>query len=442
MLIITIKFALEIILSLYGFFKIDDYHYSSNCGTWLFEKLESSKIICFLLCLRVDKYSENESIKIELNSLSPFFLTQNINGSPESRAKKIKIEIDRMISLKDKAEIIESDFTFTIRTSLESDDYQYISEKQMKDFYCFANFFRSVNPDIITFEIVDETSSVLNTDDLHEFIEKNELMIQGIVDNPIHLKLYYNKISTFLNLYSKKKRIMIPTQKRNRFIEFSPLIQLKKINVNERRKTKEGLLFDNLDFPEQNSSLLRIFFFKISPLDFKENSLTNIIEYQFQISTLIGNIPKSWIISKSYSCFNKLTKDLEEQTNGKIDIFDKLVPKAANFKISMERDFILRRKEGLFQYLDHITKKLCYHGDILYNFLNFDSDKGNINTPKYITIPLNPSALIRINSAKINQIEENVKFFHLFDQNFSANPVKILRKLSYHDSGNLLKLKN
>lgn len=428
------------ILSLYALFKIDDYHYSSNFATIFFEKLENSKIIYYLICLKANDNSENTDNRIELNNSikkpSPVPQTQGCNISPSKRAKKIKIKIDKMITLKsDKTQKIEPDFAFRIRSNIDNDNYEYISEKKMKDFRFFANFFRSVNPDLKNLEIFDEIQfndkSVLDTDNLNDFIFKTEIILQEIVDIPIYLNLYYYQISSFLNLHGRK---------RSRFLRLSPLIELRKFDVSKRRKTREGVLFENFDFPDQSPSLIEIFFLKVSPLEYKISS--NNVEYQFQIVHQMGSTPKSWIISKSYSCFKKLNKDLEDQICSKIDLFDVLVPKAANFKTSIQKDFILKRKEGLFQYLDNIIKKTCYHGEILYNFLNFDHEKGNNKTPN-ISFPLKQNILINCNSAKLKQVEESVKFFYVFKEiNKFSNKFSYfsgrLRKISCEESCNIL----
>lgn len=437
-----IRLTLELLLIIYGFFKIDDKKCSRNIATKFLFKLENSKIIQFLLCFKSSRNEENASKLIELDDFdsfpSPLIIYHENIFNNSSQMNKLTIKIDKAVCVKnEKIENNEGNFTLTIKAQTETKQkITYISEKTLKELRIFFNSITNskIDDDIECFFEQD----LHNTDVLFEFISKLEGKLQALVDESLINLKNSNYINNFLNI--KENNTITndhkpPLYRRVKLNDFSPIMKLKKIETTStRRKTKEWINFDISELGEVNSSLLKIFFFQIVPFNFKINLSTKNVEYYFKITNLTSSTDSSWIIIKTYTCFKKLNEDLENSIDSKIKLFDNLVPKAANFKTSMEPEFLDRRMQGLTVYLENIIKKTNFHGEILYNFLNFDNEKGNTNTPKHIYFPNNQSALLKNNSAKLSCFKEQTKLMHIFEErqevSKSSGVFKMKRKQS------------
>lgn len=435
------RLTLELLLIIYGFFKIDDKKYSRNIATKFLFELENSKIIQFLLCFRSLQNEENGTKLIEMDNLDSFpspmiIYHENIPNNPQ--INKLIIKIDKAVCVRsEKLENSEGNFALTIRAQSETKQkITYISEKTLKELRIFFNSItqNKIDDDIECFFEQD----LNNTDILIEFISKLEGKFQNLVDESLLYLKNSNYIAEFLNIkenHSITHDQRPPLCRRVKLNDYSPIMNLKKLEmISTRRKTREWANFDISEIGEMNSSLLKIFFFQIVPLNFKRNLFTNNVEYYFQVTNLTNSTDSSWIITKTYSCFKKLNGDLENFTDSKIKSFDNFVPKAANFKTSMEPEFLERRMQGLAVYLENIIKKTNFHGEILYNFLNFDNEKGNTNTPKHVSFPNNQSALLKNNSAKLSCFKEQTKFMHVFEErqelSKSSGVVRMIRKQS------------
>ena len=168
-------------------------------------------------------------------------------------------------------------------------------------------------------------------------------------------------------------------------------------------------MFQNLEVPyaELDSSLVKNFFFKLVSLEY-ERQTDNQVYYRFQVTNLSAMPPKSWEISKTYQDFKKLHEDLEKQTSEEFLLFNEMMPKIMNMQKSTEFDFLKKRNDALFRYLQALVQRFTCHGEVLYNFIGFDSEKGNPNTPHLLVPFAGPSAYLR--SSPFEKQKENVVF--------------------------------
>ena len=466
------RIFLEICLSLYGYFKHNDFDSLENQNklTKCLDKIEQYHFMRYIF-----NYKEhfNETTKstemksFDSPSISP--ISQETFQSPlknlankKTNENPIKIIIDKYLSLKfnkdspSSSSITRSQQTanvyFCIRTHLSQNEY--VTEKTYTEFYKFFVFLKNsksaenneIQNLIETSTFIDEDPS--NSEKMLLLITQLEEFLQKIINDPGCFCRY--EVLKFFNIIHKRKKPLDLFQNLPRrfsqALDLSPLMNLKKIEITSRRKTREffTLKLENIEmeYSDLSSSLIKQFFFNISAIEYKLNTTTNNTEYCFLITNLSKTpIPKSWKIWKTYSCFKKLNNDLEIETCSKIPNFDAIVPKLSNYHFSNNPQFINKRKDALLQYLQEIVRNFLYHGETLYNFLNFDAEKGNSNNFN-MKSSINISALLQNTSARlVNKSIEEIQFFTKFEDEIKektsnlSNSSKCIKR--YHSLMNL-----
>lgn len=436
LILILLRTTIEFILTIYGYFKLNDTNYDKNFVTQTLDNLENSKLFRFLF---ISKRQINENIQSTelrpiVNSLSnsPNHMKYSKEPPPSTN---IIIRIDRFISYRTDNlagnTVIPSNVFFYIRTY--KDIQYFVSEKSFTEFEKFlvslknkayvnkSEIWDYVNNAKIQEEDLESSEKILP---LISFLED---FLQILVNDPF----YYSKTEVlyFLNIPKKKKKptvlLLTPPRKYTKFIDMSPILTTS-TNKSELY-LKESLPFEIIEdgYSNENSALTKSFILRISALDYKQNSINNTVEFNFQITNLSHLPSKDWIISKTYTCFKNLNEDLENHLGVKIALFDSLVPKLSNYLYLNKPEFLNKRKEALLKYLEAIIKNINYHGEVLYNFLNFDAEKGNSNSSRNLFGYNNQSTKVNCVSAKIlsgklknslfGKYQEEIKFSYNFN---------------------------
>lgn len=380
--------------------------------------------------------SENNQkceMDISIKFKSPTNLRKNVGETP------IIIKLDRFISIKSPIHNNNSNFgkiCYCIRTFIRPD--LYISEKSYAEFRKLLSSIKNL-PNIQNNEASEYIKNIVfseneedmnNSEQMLQLIDKLEDFLQKTVNDPQYFCTF--EVLNFLRILRKNRKPMNLFKRLSRrytqTFELSPLGKLTSnlpLDLEKppliRKKTPDFLqininLFQNLEVPyaELDSSLIKNFFFKLTALGY-ERQADNQVFYRFLVSNLSTIPPKSWEISKPFQCFKQLNEDLEKQTGKEISFFNEMMPKVINMQKSMEYDFLQKRNDALFNYLKALLQKLTFHGEILYHFIGFDTEKGNPNTPHLMVPYAGPSAYLR--SSPFEKHKENLAFQWTFEEN-------------------------
>jgi len=412
-----IKFLIEVLLSLYGYFKLDDFEYPENSFTIFIERIENYSLIGFLFGYKpyTDEFNKSTELKT-IDSMQSSPISEQAM-SPQRILEMndaITIKIDKILSFVNQIDPLKPPKIYLcIRTFISQDVY--ISEKSFHEFYQLFTFLKEfefpeknkIQNFLSNLNFLEEDTS--NSELMLTLISEFEEFLEKIVNKPF--LSCNNEIWKFLKINKKNKKSITcfrMPRKLNRNIPLSPLIlHIKKVESTPMSKTPGS-------FSEMSSSLLsKQVFFAITALDYKRNPIHNYFEYSFQITNLSQNPHQIWVISKTYNGFRQLNNDLEKQTNSKISFFQKIVPKLSNPLDCNEPQFLMKRKEGLLKYLEFVVKNLDFRGEVLNKFLNFDPENWN-NTP-INNFAL--SALLVNNSEKpFDKSKEGIIFSHVFEE--------------------------
>ena len=438
-------------LSVYGVFKYDDHEYNKNFITNLMDKVEdfpiTEKLFNFetlspemtsstieMKSITSNSNSENQKCEMDISIKfkSPTHLRKNVGDTP------IVIKLDRFISIKSPTHTSNfGKICYCIRTFIKPD--LYISEKSFEEFRKLlasiknlSNVQNSDASEYIKNLVFSETEEDMNnSEQMLQLIDKLEDFLQKTVNDPQYFCTF--EVLTFLRILRKNRKPMNLFKRLSRrytqTFELSPLGKLTNLPLDfeskpplTRKKTPDFLqininLIQNLEVPyaDLDSSLIKNFFFKIIPLGYERQATDNQVFYRFLISNLSTNPPKTWEISKPFQCFKQLNEDLEKQTGKEIPFFIEMMPKIINMQKSNEYDFLQRRNDALFNYLKALLQKLTFHGEILYHFIGFDTEKGNPNTPHLMVPFAGPSAYLR--NSPLEKQKENLAFQWGFEEN-------------------------
>jgi len=438
----------ETVLCLYGIFKYDDEDYQKNWLTNILDKIEGLPNIPKIFCFQIPIPEMTKST--ELKSMSPFLispashLTFSQRFNSNSAENHIEVKLDRFISLN--SPILNSNFCkicYSIRTFIRHDVY--VSDKSLFDFEKLLISLKNL-PNIEACETKNFVENLVfyeedpnNSEQLLQLIEQMENFLQKIANDPQYFCTI--EVLTFLMILKKNRkhiRLFPKFQRYSKTYELSPVANMQNLTSLDALNSLElGNInmnlhpFNNIELfdSELSSSLLKNFFFKISALDYSKNPNNNQIEYHFQITNLSTIPMKTWEISKTFPCFQKLNNDLEKQKGEKIPLFKGLLPKGSNSRKSTDEAFLVTRKDALLRYLQTLIQRFPYHGEVLYNFIGFDPEKGNPYTPF-----ARSSALLRTNSPRfVEKQRENVIFHHIYeerDEDKFRNPLTLNKKFN------------
>lgn len=435
----------EMILTIYGFFKLNDVSYDENMITVVLDAIETKTYIQFLFNykpkkeindpkfteLQSKKFSDHNSIiTSEFPSpISPLYKIIEDNPS------EIKVEINKYICFKQQKYLPQaSNFFLYIKTTLNKDSY--FSEKSFPEIDNFLTFIKDYSymkkqEDFDFFRtLIFQNEYLTNTEKIIDYIKQLEEALQILLKDPTYSNL--KELLKFLNINKTDKKPMLLFQgisrNFNRSFDASPPSFLQKaIFQNGRRRTKELILQFESPSSDDNCDIIRKFFLKISSLGYKHSEISANVEFNFQITNFSETPYRDWVISKTLANFKQLNNDLEKLLGNKIACFYTLILKPSNYIDSNDPEFLNKRQDSLFAYLDVIVRNFNYHGEILYSFLNFDEEKGNTNSPiqnSSSSIPFyNSSKSLSVTNAKKsynpvssnNKYQEEIRLCHIFD---------------------------
>lgn len=112
-------------------------------------------------------------------------------------------------------------------------------------------------------------------------------------------------------------------------------------------------------------------FFSCFCKSYQKAELQSHYEYVFVVTDQNDPTKVAWTITKTFKDFKDFHEKLETVMNGKMPIFERLVPKVTDQKQTDDLLFIEKRKEGLEKYLNHILKNRSNYKDVLYEFLEY-----------------------------------------------------------------------